>query len=64
MKCKECGQDSLKDFEDFTTVKEDSMIYINGKNQRCECGCNVFRKLLTDPSKYKCNACRAIYSTE
>lgn len=40
----------------------DVMPRVNGKVFRCEeCNANVFRRLLNDPSKYKCNSCGTIY---
>lgn len=51
--------------EEFETEKEDIMPKINGKFQRCECGCNVFRWIKdTDKTKLKCNSCKAIFSVE
>lgn len=45
------------------TVKTDSIVKVQGKSFRCECGCNVFRKLIFRLA-YKCNACEAIYEAE
>jgi hypothetical protein len=49
---------------DAETVNEDSFVMINKKSFRCECGCNVFRKLVVDKTKYKCNACEIVYQSE
>jgi hypothetical protein len=57
----------LNDYEltqDNSTVGVDSFCMINGKAFRCECGCNVFRALQRDTTKYKCNACEEIYQSE
>lgn len=33
------------------------------KYMRCDCGCNVFRKIENKPrSRYKCNSCFATYT--
>jgi hypothetical protein len=45
-------------------VPEDIMPTINGKYQRCDCGCNVFRYTDEKKVKLKCNACSAMYSVE
>ena len=47
----------------MTTEDEDKMLYIGGSKTsfRCGCGCNVFRALKADPSRYKCNGCRSIW---
>lgn len=37
---------------------------INGKTQRCDCGCNVFRYTDKSKVKLKCNGCGAFYSVE
>ena len=39
-----------------------ALINVDGKNFRCTCGANVFKKL-TD-GKYDCNGCRAIWKGE
>ena len=40
------------------------MLYDNGKNVRCGCGCNVFRKEGEKDGvlPYKCNSCGEIIS--
>lgn len=37
----------------------DTMLMIDGKSHRCECGCNVFRR--GAGKRYICNACHATY---
>ena len=44
------------------TGDKDVLCMIEGKPFRCECGCNVFRKLLKEPHKYVCNSCGAVYT--
>ncbi len=43
---------------------EDIIPKIDGKTQRCECGCNVFRYTDERKVKLRCNACKALYSVE
>jgi len=45
-------------------MSEDTILYVNGVMQRCDCGCNVFRKISQTPTEnqYQCNGCPAIYS--
>lgn len=40
------------------------ILKVAGKPFRCECGCNVFKHLSVDRTRYKCNACDAIYQSE
>lgn len=46
------------------TEKKDTVCRVNGKLFRCDCGCNVFRKLLKAPLRYRCNSCRGIFEAE
>lgn len=46
------------------TMNEDSIVKINEKSFRCDCGCNVFRKLIRNLNKYKCNSCGVVYLGE
>lgn len=41
-----------------------TMLKIEGRTFRCECGCNVFTKteIAGEPSLYTCNSCETIYS--
>ena len=39
-----------------------SMLRVDGKLFRCECGCNVFSEY--EPLKYVCNSCEALYTGE
>ena len=43
------------------TEDKDVMIFIQKKSFRCDCGCNVFRRLKADRNKYVCNACGETY---
>ena len=38
----------------------DRIVTLTGEHEsfRCVCGCNIFRNLKSDESKYKCNACK------
>lgn len=40
----------------------DKMLWVEGKNYRCECGCNVFRQI--GKLKYRCNSCHAKFAGE
>ena len=46
------------------TDGKDIMVKIDGKFFRCHCGCNVFRKLKSNASKYVCNSCEEVYTGE
>lgn len=37
---------------------------LNGKSFRCECGCNVFHKKVSDPNRFICNCCKTVYFSE
>ena len=52
----------MSDEKPINCKPEDRMIYIEGKNFRCDCGCNVFREY--EKLKYTCNACNAKYIGE
>lgn len=43
---------------------KDVMVYLPNQKYsfRCDCGCNVFRKI--KKNKYKCNACEMIWVGE
>ena len=50
-------------------LKTDTMLYLDGKDKdafRCDCKCNVFRKVICSDNKlrYRCNACETIYLAE
>lgn len=59
--CPTCGHHVTLDLE---TVDEDTMVKIGGKCFYCHCGCNVFRKLKSDNSRYVCNSCGELYQGE
>lgn len=40
----------------------DVMLYVNKQLMSCDCGCNVFRHVDNDASRYRCNACAATYA--
>lgn len=41
----------------------DTLLKVGGKPFRCDCGCNVFRKLEPPPFlRYECNSCHARYT--
>lgn len=42
-------------------TEEQFMPKINGVSFRCDCGCNVFRKRVSDLSRYVCNSCQAVF---
>lgn len=42
----------------------DVMPRVNGVAFRCECGCNVFRRLVEDSLVYVCNACKSRWRGE
>jgi predicted SprT family Zn-dependent metalloprotease len=42
---------------------KDTMLRVDGKPFRCECGCNVFRPIgvaLDGEKHYRCNSCDAV----
>ncbi len=46
-------------------MTKDKMLYVAGSKTafRCECGCNVFRKVEDKhPATYECNSCDARYT--
>lgn len=52
----------LRQLELFDNSDVDVMLYNNGRDKpswRCECGCNVFRKIRESGNIriYKCNSC-------
>lgn len=57
---------AIKQYDESTqeTLQEDVFVKINKKSFICDCGCNVFRKLIKNKNKYKCNACQAIWNGE
>lgn len=40
-------------------ARPDTLIQVEGKTFRCDCGCNVFKR--HDKTAYSCNACEAIW---
>lgn len=38
------------------------MVMVGGASHRCDCGCNVFRRLKRDATRYRCNGCRATWA--
>lgn len=44
-----------------TLTEEQFMPRIDGKSFRCECGCNVFKKLVQRPNIFVCNGCANRY---
>lgn len=48
------------------TVDNDTMIFLGGQRERSfrcqQCGANVFRQLVRDPKRYKCNGCGETYT--
>lgn len=40
-------------------IRQDTMLKVDGKPFRCECGCNVFTKV--SDVRYECNACEQLY---
>ena len=44
------------------SVGEQTMLTVDGKRFRCECGANVFTRMSDD--SFSCNACPAIYRGE
>ena len=40
-------------------ARPDALIRVGGKNFRCDCGCNVFKRY--DKTAYCCNGCEAIW---
>lgn len=44
--------------------QKDTMCWVKGENFRCDCGGNVFRKLVEPPLRYRCNSCGATYEAE
>lgn len=47
-------------------TKQDFMVKLPGSSRtfQCTCGCNVFRKLKEDLTKYVCNSCELIWQGE
>jgi hypothetical protein len=43
-------------------IGDQAMIHINGAVFRCDCGANVFTKLVGN--RYQCNGCSALYIGE
>jgi hypothetical protein len=44
---------------------ENFTLRIQGKSQRCSCGCNVFHKPdKTRPDIFRCNSCGETFETE
>lgn len=56
----------MRDADEAETRPADKMLYVAGRTEsfRCECGCNVFRQLVADESRYRCNGCGAVYVSE
>lgn len=50
----------------YATEDKDTMVKLEGQSRsfRCSCGCNVFKKLVNPPLRYKCNACNQLYQGE
>jgi len=56
---------SLTKMDEISLSREetgDCIIKIDGKTFRCECGCNVFRRI--GELRYECNSCRATFTGE
>lgn len=47
-------------------TEENFMVFLAGRSNsfRCECGCNVFKKVVGRELKYCCNSCQAIWTGE
>lgn len=43
---------------------ESFILKVDGRPFRCDCACNIFRKLLVDPSRFVCNGCGARWRGE
>jgi len=46
------------------TTGKNVMPKVQGYGFICNCGCNVFQKLVDEPHVYKCNACEELYSSK
>ncbi len=58
----------ILEIDDLDEETEDGDCFIKFPDQskyfRCECGCNIFRHLKKDKTKYKCNSCEELYQSE
>ena len=52
--------------EDEVYVNRSNILKISGESFTCQCGCNVFSKLVISDDgiqRYECNSCNEIYKT-
>lgn len=46
------------------TTGINTMITVNNIHFSCNCGCNVFQRLLHKSNTFRCNACKELYTGE